>query len=51
MSRAIGIVRISQSFDDIRLEPKELLDLADRWLVTIEWRVHRGFSQQHDRCR
>lgn len=31
---------IFEAFEDIRLEPREFLDLGDRWLATIEWNGH-----------
>jgi hypothetical protein len=35
---------ILEAFEDIRLHPQELLDLGDRWLVTIEWSGHGAGS-------
>jgi hypothetical protein len=35
---------ILEAFEDVRLDPLELLDLGDRWLVTIEWNGHGAGS-------
>jgi ketosteroid isomerase-like protein len=40
-----------ESFEDMRLDPEELLDLGDRWLVTVRYSGHGtgsgvAFSQQ-----
>jgi hypothetical protein len=35
---------ILEAFGDIRLDPQELLDLGDRWLVTITWSGHGAGS-------
>jgi SnoaL-like domain len=35
---------ILEAFEDVRLDPQELLDLGDRWLVTIEWSGHGAGS-------
>jgi hypothetical protein len=35
---------ILEAFGDIRLDPQELLDLGDRWLVTIRWSGHGAGS-------
>jgi ketosteroid isomerase-like protein len=40
-----------EAFEDVRLDPQELLDLGDRWLVTVDLNGHGAgsgvpFSQQ-----
>jgi hypothetical protein len=33
-----------EAFEDLRLDPLELLDLGDRWLITVEWNGHGAGS-------
>ena len=35
---------ILEAFEDVRLDPQELLALGDRWLVTVEWSGHGAGS-------